>query len=133
MIMVLDLTNKNIMVVDDDELNWLLISEILSVTGAQLFWIDNGYAAIDYVQQGHQVDLILMDIRLPRLDGYETTKTIKTINPSIPIIAQTAYAETEDEICCRACGCDEYISKPLNIDEFIDKAVNVLQQFYQKK
>ena len=64
-----------------------------------------------------KIDLILMDIKMPILDGYEATKQIKKINKNIPIIAQTAYAMTDDKAKALEAGCDNYITKPIDEEE----------------
>ncbi len=127
--MYLNLEHKKVLVVEDEELNWLLLSELLSETGAELKWVDNGYEAIDLVKNKQKFDLILMDIKLPFLDGYETTKAIKALDPSIPIIAQTAFALPDEEEACMKAGCDEYLSKPINVEEFIFKAQRILSVY----
>jgi two-component system, cell cycle response regulator DivK len=130
--MYLNLENKRVLIVEDEELNWLLLRELLNDTGAELKWVDNGYEAIDLIKDHQKFDLILMDIKLPFLDGLETTKAIKALEPSIPIIAQTAYALPDEEEECLKAGCDEYISKPINVEEFIYKAQRVLEVYSEK-
>ena len=130
--MYLNLENKRVLIVEDEELNWLLLRELLEDTGAELTWVDNGYEAIDLVKNGNFFDLILMDIKLPFLNGLETTKAIKAINSSIPIIAQTAYALPDERENCMEAGCDEYISKPINVEEFILKSQRILNLYSNK-
>jgi len=68
---------------------------------------------VEIVISGEQVDLILMDIRMPKLNGYDATRQIKAFNKKIPVVATTAYAMSEDEAKSIKAGCDMYISKPI--------------------
>jgi len=72
--------------------------------------------AIEICQNNTSVNLVLMDIQLPGLNGYEATAKIKAIRPELPIIAQTAFAMTEEKDACFAAGCDGYIAKPIRAD-----------------
>lgn len=109
-----DFKNKVILIVDDEEVNYLILNELLSVWGATTLWAKNGKEAVDLVNSINQnIDAILMDIRMPIMDGYAATMEIKQINPQIPIIAQTAYASDEDRLKAEAAGCNGYITKPI--------------------
>lgn len=114
-----NLVNKTILVVDDEEYNWLLIKDMFEDIQVNLIWAKVGQEAIDIVTSGKNIDLILMDMEMPILDGYDTTKEIKKIIPEIPVIAQTAYSMPEEIEKCFTCGCSGYISKPINFDELI--------------
>ena len=72
------------------------------------------------MQDEKPVDVILMDIQLPYMDGYTATREIKKICPDIPVIAQTAYALEDDEARCRQAGCDDYMSKPIRQDVLLE-------------
>jgi len=76
---------------------------------------------IERVEKDRQIDLVLMDIKMPDLNGFEATKRIKGIRKTMPVIAQTAYAMSTDEENCMKAGCDDYISKPLRIDVLLNK------------
>ena len=117
----LNWSNKTILVAEDKKINFEIIKETLSETGAELLWAKNGQEAIDFISNNHKIDLILMDIQMPVVNGYEATKQIKKINNLIPIIAQTAYEMPQDSIKCIDAGCDDYISKPISLDQFIVK------------
>jgi signal transduction histidine kinase/CheY-like chemotaxis protein len=112
--------DKKILVAEDKKINFDIISETLSITNANLIWVKNGKEAVEKVQSEH-IDLILMDIQMPVMDGYETTKQIKKIKAEIPIIAQTAYALPQDSYKCIDAGCDDYIAKPISLDLFLNK------------
>jgi CheY-like chemotaxis protein len=109
-----DFKNKVILVVDDEEVNYLILNELLTVWGATTIWAKNGKEAVELVNSMNQnIDAILMDIRMPVMDGYAATMEIKQINSRIPIIAQTAYASDEDRLKAEAAGCNGYITKPI--------------------
>ena len=109
----------NILVVEDDFKSYYLLESILIDNGAKVFWAKNGEEAIDMVKS-NTIHLILMDIRMPVLDGYEASKNIKSFFPDIPIIVQTAYGLPEDDEEDLMTQCDEYISKPINHDKLIE-------------
>ncbi|MGE0077945.1 MAG: ATP-binding protein [Bacteroidales bacterium] len=110
-----DFKNKVILIVDDEEANCLILEELLSNWGAQTLLARNGKEAVDLVNSINQtIDLVLMDIRMPIMDGYAATMEIKQINSKIPIIAQTAYASDEDQLKAESAGCNGYITKPID-------------------
>jgi two-component system cell cycle response regulator DivK len=110
---------KKIIVVDDEEFNWLLIKDALEDTQVTVDWARVGQEAVDLVTAGAHYDIILMDMKMPVLNGFETTLLIKKINPKIPVIAQTAYAMPDERIKCMEVGCDGYLSKPIALDELL--------------
>jgi PAS domain S-box-containing protein len=120
------LNEKTLLVVEDEESNYFLLERLLRRTGAKILWSRNGKDAIDMVKQG-SIDLVLMDIRMPVMDGYEATEAIRQFNKTIPIIAQTAYALKGERERSIAVGCDGYISKPIDPKEFIDTVVRTLK------
>ena len=86
-----------------------------------------GYQAIEIVKN-QSIDLVLMDIQLPELNGYDATRYLKKIDPNIPIIAQTAFALSEDEDKAREAGCDDYVSKPISSDLLLKKIKKFLSE-----
>ncbi len=108
-----DLKDKTILVAEDEEINFLFIETLLEPTGAKVIHAWNGQQTIDTIKENNRIDLILMDIKMPIVDGYQATRDIKQMKPDLPIIAQTAYALGDDKILCFEAGCDEYLSKPL--------------------
>ncbi|MDD4149082.1 MAG: response regulator [Bacteroidales bacterium] len=118
-----------ILVVDDESLNFLFYSEIINPDEFELIYVDNGYDAIKKVHEmGDDISVILMDMKMPGLDGFSATKEIRKFNNSIPIIAQTAYAYKEDYDKAIAAGCNDYISKPIHEEELLSKINSFLQQ-----
>jgi PAS domain S-box-containing protein len=111
---------KKILVAEDDTSNYRLISELLKESGIELIWARDGKETLElYSRHADEIDLVLMDIRMPEINGYECTKEIKKHNPSIPVIAQTAYAMSAEHALSENAGCDAYISKPLKMKELI--------------
>ncbi len=105
--------SKRILVVEDQEDNRQIIRDMLSATDYEITEADNGEQALAAIAK-QRPDLILMDIQLPIMDGYEATRRIKA-DPavkSIPIIAVTSYALSGEEQKARAAGCDDYVPKP---------------------
>ncbi len=106
-------SNKTILVVEDISSNLDLLLAILVPTGAKILTARNGINAIKHCKMDETIDLVLMDIQLPDLDGLEATKQIKANRPELSIIAQTAFALAEERQACLDAGCDAYLAKPL--------------------
>jgi signal transduction histidine kinase/DNA-binding response OmpR family regulator/CHASE3 domain sensor protein len=114
----IDLSGTKILVADDDIRNIYVLSEALGSKGAKIITANNGKEAVENLQEHSDIGVILMDIMMPVMDGYEATKIIKSNakTKDIPIIAVTAKAMPEDRIKAIEAGCDDYISKPLKMD-----------------
>jgi CheY-like chemotaxis protein len=110
--MQLDWSSKTILIAEDVESNFLFLEEVIQKTGAKILWATNGKEAVEMFI-ANKIDLILMDIQMPHMNGFEATRIIKEKNPNIPIISQTAYAMSEDRTKSLNAGCDDYISKPI--------------------
>jgi PAS domain S-box-containing protein len=110
---------KVILVVEDEELNYMLIEEYLSGQKVSLLRAKNGIEAIEYCRNYKSINLVLMDIKMPKMDGYEATRQIRTFNKTIPIIALTAHTQSEDMDNAIRAGCDMFISKPVKQNELI--------------
>ncbi|HEY4789542.1 MAG TPA: ATP-binding protein [Bacteroidales bacterium] len=121
----IDWSEKTILIAEDEELNYRYLQALLQPTNVNIRWAENGQKAIDYVLNDPSINLILMDIRMPVLNGLEATKIIKSTNHTIPIIAQTAYAQSHERENYIKAGCDEFIPKPINTSHFI----SVLKKF----
>ncbi len=114
-------TGKTILVVEDEETNFFLINEILTDAKATVIWAQDGSDAIEYCKNNKDIDLVLMDLKLPHVSGFEAVPAIRKFRPNIPIIAQTAYAMINDKQKAMEIGCDDYIAKPINIEMFFIK------------
>lgn len=111
--------NKVILIVEDNETSYFLLKEILEDTGVQLLRTENGEEALEMVKKRPEIDLVIMDILLPVMNGIEATKKIKQIRKDLPVIAQTANAMFDDRSKYINAGCDDYISKPINLSELM--------------
>ncbi|MEN8120430.1 MAG: response regulator [Bacteroidota bacterium] len=106
-----------LLVIEDDEASYRLIEAALRVIDLEMLHADNGQDGINLFSE-HNVDLVLLDIQLPGMDGYEVLDHLKKINPKIQVIAQTAYSMSDDKDKCIELGCSDFLSKPLNIMQF---------------
>jgi CheY-like chemotaxis protein len=120
LVRALDLKNKIILIAEDDYYNYLLLEKLLQSTSAKLLRANNGQEAIDIFNQRDGIDLVLMDIKMPVLNGYDAIKAIRQNNSKVPIIAQTAYAMTDEKQLAVEAGCNYYITKPINQFELFE-------------
>ena len=97
------------------------LKELLKRTGATIIRAANGIEALEICRSDMKLDLVLMDIQMPKISGYEATREIKRIRKILPVIAQTAYAMAGDREKSIKAGCDDYIAKPLNIESLLPK------------
>lgn len=109
-------TGKTILIVEDEEVSRYFFEKALKKTKANLFFVNDGFEAVAKVKDNPEIDLILMDIRLPQMDGIEATYKIKDLFPKIPVIMQTAYAMQSIQDEAITSGCDEFITKPIRIE-----------------
>lgn len=106
-------SGKTILIAEDDDNSYVFLKELLGKTNVRLVRAINGKEVVEAVKMSDQIDIILMDIQMPYLDGYEATKEIKEIRPKLPVIAQTAFAMEGDKEKSIMIGCDDYITKPI--------------------
>ena len=119
--------DRNILIVEDVESNYIYIKAIISRTGAETVWVEDGKSAVDEAQR-NKYDVVLMDLQLPILDGYSATKEIRTFNKEVPVIALTAYAREEDRLKALENGCTDYLSKPVSKKELLSKIGQYLEK-----
>jgi CheY-like chemotaxis protein len=121
-------SNKlKILIAEDDYVSYLYISTILKNRAKELIHAKTGAEAIEFCKKHPDIDVILMDIKMPILNGYEATKRIREFNTDVTIIAQTAYALSGDNEKAIDAGCNEYITKPINKEilfQLLDKQRN---------
>ena len=104
-----------ILIVDDEELNLFFLREVLEAYNFEIIEATNGKKAVEICDKNQEIKLILMDMKMPVMDGFEATQIIKSKYPKIKVIAQTAYALAYDEEKAKSAGCDEYLTKPLSL------------------
>ena len=120
-----DLSGLHILAAEDNDLNWEILNELLTDLGMELDWAENGQICVEKFQESEQghYDAILMDVRMPILNGYEATQKIRALNrpdaQTIPIIAMTADAFSEDIKRCLDSGMNAHTAKPINLNEII--------------
>jgi len=117
-----DWHEKIILIVEDEHINFRYLQEILKKTQAQILRAENGLEAIETAKEKN-VDLILMDIKMPVMNGFEATQKIKEKYPKIKVIAQTAYSSEADKQLAYRYGCSDFLSKPISQEELF-KTVN---------
>jgi len=110
-------TNIFILVAEDEEVNYLYFEVLLKRLGYQVIHAKNGAQAIELIKEKPEIQLVLMDIKMPLMNGIEATKIIKTMRPAIPVVAITAYALSGDKDKILNQGFDDYIAKPLKPKE----------------
>jgi CheY-like chemotaxis protein len=113
------LNELTLLIADDEEINFLYLEILLKNSILRIDHALNGDHAVEMVKN-NSYDLILMDIKMPGMDGYEATRILKQNFPLIPIIAQTAYATVEDKEKALLAGCDDFIAKPIKKDILLD-------------
>lgn len=111
---------KTILVAEDEIYNFYYIQELLKPLKVITLHANNGLEAVELAKNNSEISLVLMDIRMPEMDGLEATKQIKKLRPLLPVIAQSAYASREDTEKAKAYGFDYYLSKPIVRDLFIE-------------
>ena len=114
------LKNINVLIAEDEEYNYLFLNEVLRKYNINQVRAYNGKMAIDICASNPQIHLVLMDLRMPVIDGLEATRQIKKLRPKLPVIAQTAHAMDSDREMVMAEGFDNYISKPIKAKELYD-------------
>ncbi len=118
---------KRVLIVEDDEMSYIYLQEILKSTKINIVHAKDGKKAVELASSDKDINLILMDIKLPEMDGYEATRKIKEIRHSLPVIAQTAYAMADDQQKSLQVGCDDYISKPINRRKLLESMEYLLK------
>jgi CheY-like chemotaxis protein len=111
-------SNKSILIVDDLKVNYLLLKAMITRTGANTIWADNGYAALEIIENKPDISVVLMDYNMPGINGLETTYRIKQLKPGMPVISQSTF--TDSNLFDRSTApYDAYLSKPINAKELL--------------
>jgi CheY-like chemotaxis protein len=116
--------NKTILIADDIDINFAFLKAAVKNTNAEVIWAKNGKEAVDLVQSNPDISIVLMDIIMPEMDGFEATRRIKQINSNLPVVCQTAYPSKENYLASLECGFDTYLAKPIKVQgmlQVIDK------------
>lgn len=122
--------DKIILIAEDEVMNYMYLEEALKETKAKVIWCKNGKEAVDkIITQKIKVNLVLMDIKMPEMNGYEATKRIKAYDPKLPVVIQTAFAMPEERKKGFDVGGDEYIEKPIRQN----KLLSVINLFINRR
>ena len=114
-------SGKTILIAEDTDCSFLYLKTILRHTAASILWASSGQEAINLVREHKEIDIILMDINMPGINGFEATIAIQSIRAGLPVIAQTAYVHDNEVELCFASGCIDYISKPIDKHLLLEK------------
>ena len=111
--------NPKILIAEDVESNFLYLKAVLSKLNSEVFWAKNGVEAVDICVDVEKIDLVFMDLQMPEMNGYEATRILKKKFPKLPIVAQTAFAMSDDREKAIDAGCDDYLAKPIKSKDLL--------------
>jgi len=123
-----DWKGRTILIAEDIDFSFLYIEAVLRRTGARVLWAQNGREAIEMVKVNPGIDIALMDIHMPIMNGYDATREIVKLRPDLPVIAQTAFVLPDDVKACYAAGCAGYLAKPIRREQLL----NTLTDYFEK-
>lgn len=123
-------SQKTILVAEDVKNNYLLISELFAGLHANILWVSNGLEALQTCKAIGKIDLVIMDINMSKMDGFEAAKLIRVFMPDLPIIAQAYSASKKEQKEALACGFNEYMYKPLEISQIITLMNKYLDNYF---
>jgi len=115
-----DWSNKTILLAEDEEFNFIILKDLFEETKINIIRAINGIEVIEILESNTDIDLILLDIQMPIMSGYEVCPIVKTKYKNIPVIAQTAYVMSEDKAKLKEMGCDNIITKPIDFDDLLE-------------
>ncbi len=118
--------NLKVLIVEDDKISRNFLELLVKSLSENIIVAKNGSEAVKIYEQNQDVDLILMDMKMPEMDGYEATRQIRQMNKDVIIIAQTAYSLIGDRDKSIEVGCNDYITKPI----FKDKLMNLINKYF---
>nr|WP_319509240.1 transporter substrate-binding domain-containing protein [uncultured Draconibacterium sp.] len=122
-----DINDLKIIIAEDDETSYNFLNHVLADFSSSIKWASNGIEVVNLVRENPDTDVVLMDIKLPKTNGIEATKRIRTFNSQVYIIAQTAYAQENYKQEAMAAGCDDFIVKPID-KNLLQKILSSLKQ-----
>jgi two-component system, cell cycle response regulator DivK len=111
-------TYPSILIAEDVESNFLYLKAVLSKLNATIYWAKNGIEAVE-ICENNSIDLVFMDLQMPEMNGYEATEILKKKFPNLPIVAQTAFAMSDDREKALDAGCDDYLAKPIKSKDLL--------------
>ena len=114
------MNKMSILIAEDNDLNYLILNKMLASLNVSIIWAKNGQEAVNYCSDRQDIGLVLMDIKMPVMDGYEATAEIRKFKKDLPIVAQTAHAMEYDKNTALAVGCNDYLTKPISREKLLD-------------
>ncbi|MCB8964426.1 MAG: PAS domain S-box protein [Bacteroidales bacterium] len=118
-----------VLIAEDDHSSLLYLKTVLENVGMVCFEAHNGRDAVNVFLKNPTVDIVVMDLKMPEMNGFEAIKAIRAVNPAIPVLVQTAHVFNDEKLLCSALGCENFISKPVDVDLLF---VNILQMLKLK-
>lgn len=112
---------KTILIAEDEYINFMYLKELLDELGVKTIYANNGAEAVEFCKNISKIDLVLMDLKMPEMDGYEAFQAIREINKTMPVIAQTSYSFDSDIVRINKTGFNGYLIKPIKKDDLIEK------------
>ena len=122
-----DWSQYTILIAEDEETNFIYLETALQKTEVAVLRAKNGREAVELARLNPQLDLILMDIKMPEINGLEATRSIKSFRKDVIVIAQTAFAMEEDRRNCFAVGCDDFLPKPIRYKVLLETLAKYLK------
>jgi hypothetical protein len=122
-----DFTGKTVLIVEDNETSSFYFEAALKKLNATTIWAKNGKEAVELFRENEQINLVLMDLNMPEMDGFEATKMIKKIRPQVPVIVQSAYILSGEENRSFEAGGDEFLAKPIRLNMLVDTITRFLK------
>lgn len=122
------LSGRTVLVVEYNEVSRIYFKVALEKAQADVIMAGDGREAVRLFQENEQIDLVLMDLNMPGLNGFEATKMIKALRPNVPVIAQSAYVMAGEELDSINAGCDEFLSKPVRLNDLFAMLERYLSQ-----
>lgn len=123
-----DFREHTILIAEDIDFSFLYIEAVLRRTGIKILWAQNGKEAVEHIKSNSSIDLVMMDMHMPIMNGYEASEIVSGLRPELPIIAQTAFVLPEDVKKCYAAGCTGYLAKPIRKEQLL----NTLAEYFEK-
>ncbi len=121
-----DWSNHTVLVAEDEETNFVYLQTALQRTNITILRAKNGREAVEIAKVTPHLDIILMDIKMPEMNGLEATRSIRSFRKDLVIIAQTAFAMEEDQRNCAAVGCSDFLAKPIRYKVLLETLAKYL-------
>ena len=123
-----DFKEHTILIAEDIDFSFLYLEAVLRRSGVKILWAQNGKEAIEHIKTNLDIKIVLMDMHMPVMNGYDATNVISALRPGLPIIAQTAFVLPDDVRKCYEAGCTGYIAKPIRKEQLL----NTLAEYFDK-